>query len=292
MAALSVPRRGRLVHLRDRVPTLVGDGLVLLLLLAAAILVIGPFVWMASTSLRLPRESFTLPPKWLPTDFAIDNYAAVFRAVPFFGFFLNSVFISGMVVAGQVVVASMAAYAFARLRFPGRDLLFGLLMASLMIPIQATVIPIFILLTNLGLANTLWSLILPGWVSAFGVFLLRQYFLTVPNDLEDAARMDGASVWQIYWRIMLPLARPSLAVLAILTFNGTWNEYFRPLIFLGKFEVFTLPVGLVTLRGNLGDGSVSVVLAGVVLSLLPVLLLYVFAQRYLVEGITSSAVKG
>lgn len=292
MAVVPVASRTRLGRARERAPSLFGTGFALLLLVAAAILVVGPFVWMASTSLRLPRESFTLPPKWLPTDLAVGNYAAVFSAVPFFGFFLNSVFISGLVVAGQVVVASMAAYAFARLRFPGRDALFGLLMASLMIPIQATVIPIFILLTWLGLANTLWSLILPGWVSAFGVFLLRQYFLTVPNDLEDAARIDGASVWQIYWRIMLPLARPSLAVLGILTFNGTWNEYFRPLIFLGKYDVFTLPVGLVTLRGNLGDGSVSVVLAGVVLSLVPVLLLYVFAQRYLVEGITSSAVKG
>lgn len=268
------------------------NSIVFLLLLLASILILAPFIWLLSTSLRLPRESFTLPPKWLPTDFYIQNYQTVFKTVQFGGFFLNSVFISAMVVAGQLVTASMAAYAFARLRFPGKGLLFSILMAALMIPIQATIIPIFILMSKVGLSNTLWSLILPGWSSAFGVFLLRQYFLTIPNELEDAARIDGANSWQIYWRVMLPLCRPALAVLAILTFNGTWNDYFRPLIFLTTPDKFTLPLGLVTLRGNLGSGSVSVILAGVVLSLLPVLFLYIFTQKYLVEGITATGIKG
>ncbi len=268
------------------------NSIVFLLLLAASILILAPFIWLLSTSLRLPRESFTLPPKWLPTDFYIQNYQTVFKTVQFGRFFLNSVFISAMVVAGQLVTASMAAYAFARLRFPGKGLLFSILMAALMIPIQATIIPVFIMMSKVNLSNTLWSLILPGWSSAFGVFLLRQYFLTIPNELEDAARIDGANSWQIYWRVMLPLCRPALAVLAILTFNGTWNEYFRPLIFLTTPDKFTLPLGLVTLRGNLGSGSVSVILAGVVLSLLPVLVLYIFTQKYLVEGITATGIKG
>lgn len=268
------------------------NSIVFLLLLAASILILAPFIWLLSTSLRLPRESFTLPPKWLPTDLYIQNYQTVFKTVQFGGFFLNSVFISAMVVAGQLVTASMAAYAFARLRFPAKGILFSILMAALMIPIQATIIPIFILMSKVHLANTLWSLILPGWSSAFGVFLLRQYFLTIPNELEDAARIDGANAWQIYWRVMLPLCRPALAVLAILTFNGTWNDYFRPLIFLTTPDKFTLPLGLVTLRGNLGSGSVSVILAGVVLSLLPVLFLYIFTQKYLVEGITATGIKG
>ncbi len=269
-----------------------GDALAYLLLTIASLLLLAPFIWLLSTSLRLPRESFTLPPKWLPSDFYIQNYGEVFARVAFFRFFRNSVFISAMVVAGQLVFASMAAYAFARLRFPAKNVLFFLLMAGLMIPVQATIIPVFILIKNMGLNDSLWSLILPSWSTAFGVFLLRQYFLTIPNELEDAARIDGASVWQIYWHVMLPLIRPALAVLAILTFNASWNEYFRPLIFLTTPESFTLPLGLVSLRGLFGSGSVSVVLAGVVLSLLPVLILYILSQKYLVEGITATGIKG
>ncbi len=268
------------------------NSVVFVFLTIASVIILAPFIWILATSLRLPRESFTLPPKWLPTDFYVSNYRAVFEAVQFGRFFLNSVFVSAMVVAGQLVTASMAAFAFARLRFPGKGVLFALLMSALMIPIQATIIPVFVLMSKVGLANTLWSLILPGWSSAFGVFLLRQYFLTIPNELEDAARIDGANTWQIYWQIMLPLCRPALAVLAILTFNGTWNEYFRPLIFLNTPDNFTLPLGLVSLRGSFSSGSISVVLAGVVLSLLPVLFLYIFAQKYLVEGITATGVKG
>jgi multiple sugar transport system permease protein len=269
-----------------------GDALLFALLILVAVFVLTPFVWLFSTSLRLPRESFTLPPKWLPTDFHIQNYLTVFESVDFFRFFRNSVILSGLSVVGQLIFASMAAYAFARLRFPAKNLLFILLMAGLMIPIQATIIPVFILIGRIGLNDSLWSLILPSWSSAFGVFLLRQYFLTIPNDLEDAARVDGASVWRIYWSVMLPLVRPALAVLAILTFNASWNEYFRPFIFLTSPEVFTLPLGLVTLRGYLGSGSVAVVLAGVVLALLPTFVLYIFSQRYLVEGITATGIKG
>lgn len=269
-----------------------GNSFIFSLLVVASLLMLAPLIWMFSTSLRLPRESFSLPPQWLPTDFHAENYAAVFAEVPFFRFFFNSVFVSGMVVAGQLLTASMAAYAFARLRFPGQGMLFVVLMSSLMIPIQATIIPIFVLLRYLHLSDTLWSLILPGWSSAFGVFLLRQYFLTIPDDLEDAARLDGASHWQIFTQIVLPLAAPALAVLAILTFNGYWNEFFRPLIFITSYDRFPLPLGLVTLRGYLGNGSVAVVLAGVALSLLPVLILYIFTQKYLVEGITLTGIKG
>lgn len=291
MAVMAARPRGRRLT-GARIAEWAGAVLTYLLLTIAAILVLAPFVWLFSTSLRLPAVSFRLPPKWLPTDWYIQNYRTVFKTVPFGRFFFNSVFIAAMVVVGQLIFASMAAFAFARLRFPAKNLLFGLLMAALMIPIQATVIPVFVIISKLHLANTLWSLILPGWASAFGVFLLRQYFLTIPNELMEAARLDGANFWQIYWLVMLPLCRPALVVLAILTFNGYWNEYFRPLIFLNTPDKFTLPLGLVTLNGNLGSGSVAVVLAGVMLSLIPVLFLYIFTQRYLVEGITATGIKG
>jgi multiple sugar transport system permease protein len=269
-----------------------GNSIVFTLLLAVSILMLIPLVWTLSTSLRLPRESFTLPPQWLPTDFRTDNYRQVFTRVPFWHYFLNSALVAGAVVLGQLATCSMAAYAFARLRFPGRGILFAIILSALMIPIQATIIPVFVEIKYLHLNNSLWSLILPGVTSAFGVFLLRQYFLTIPNELEDAARIDGANQWQIFSRVMLPLVAPALAVLAILTFNGYWNEYFRPLIFLATPDRYTLPVGLVNLRGQFGSGSIAIVLAGVVLSLIPVLVLYVFAQKYLIEGITVGGVKG
>jgi len=269
-----------------------GNSIIFTLLVVASLVMLVPIVWTLSTSLRLPRESFTLPPKWLPTDFRTDNYAQVFQKVPFWTYFFNSVLISGAVVFGQLVTCSMAAYAFARLRFPGRSILFAIILSALMVPIQATIIPVFVEIKYLHLSNTLWSLILPGATSAFGVFLLRQYFLTIPNELEDAARIDGANRWQIFSRVMLPLVAPALAVLAILTFNGYWNEYFRPLIFLSTPNHYTLPLGLVNLRGQFGSGSIAIVLAGVMLSLVPVLILYIFAQKYLIEGITLGGVKG
>lgn len=291
MAFIVTPEPRRAIALR-RLRASIADGTVFLLLLGVSIVMMAPFIWMLSTSLRSPIQSFLLPPKWIPTDWQWDNYAAVFDQVPFLRFFLNSVLISGAVVIGQLITSAMAAYAFARLRFPGKGMLFVVLMSSLMVPIQATVIPIFVLLGELRLADTLWAVILPGWSSAFGVFLLRQYFLTIPNDLEDAARLDGATHWQIFVDVVLPLARPALAVLAILTFNQYWNEFFRPFIFLTSYENFPLPVGLVTLQGYLGNGSVAVVLAGVALSLFPVLVLYIFTQRYLIEGITLTGIKG
>ena len=291
MAFIVTPEPRRAVVLR-RLRASIADGTVFVLLLAVSIVMMAPLIWMLSTSLRSPLQSFLLPPKWIPTDWQWGNYAAVFDEAPFFRFLLNSVIISGAVVAGQLITSAMAAYAFARLRFPGKGMLFVVLMSSLMVPIQATVIPIFVLLGELRLADTLWAVILPGWSSAFGVFLLRQYFLTIPNDLEDAARLDGATHWRIFLDVVLPLARPALAVLAILTFNQYWNEFFRPFIFLTSYENFPLPVGLVTLQGYLGNGSVAVVLAGVALSLFPVLVLYIFTQRYLIEGITLTGIKG
>jgi multiple sugar transport system permease protein len=261
-------------------------------LVVGALLWLAPIVWTISTSLRTPAQSFSLPPKWLPTDLAIDNYAQVFDRVPFGDILANSVKVSVAIVLGQLLTASMAGYSFARLRFPGKNLLFILLMASLMVPGQATIIPVFLLIKWFGLADTLWSLIVPAWVTAFGVFFMRQAFLQIPQELVDAAKIDGANQWHIFSRVFLPLSAGPMAVLAILSFNTHWNEFFRPLIFLSSQNNFTLPLGLVTLQGYLGTGSLSVVLAGVVISMVPVLLIFIFAQRYVIEGIARTGVKG
>ena len=278
-------QRARLISLLSRQVF----GVVLVLL---ACLWLAPIVWTLSTSLRTPAQSFSLPPKWLPTDLAFANYSRVFDSVPFAEILMNSVKVSLAIVLGQLVTASLAGYAFARLSFPGKNLLFILLMASLMVPAQATIIPVFLLIKWFGLADTLWALIVPAWVSAFGVFFMRQAFMQIPQDLVDAAKIDGADQWHIFSRLFVPLCAGPMAVLAILSFNVHWNELFRPLIFLSSQQHFTLPLGLVTLQGYLGTGSLSVVLAGVVISMMPVLLIFIFAQRFVIEGIARTGVKG
>src|SRR5204863_8126653 len=195
-----------------------------------SLLVLMPFAFMLSTSLRLPRESFTLPPKWLPTDLRVQNYADVFDLVPMGTYMLNSVKVTASIVLGQVLTASLAAYAFARLRFPGKAFLFFLLMSAMMVPLLVTIIPIFVVIRTLGLVDSHASLILPALTTPFGVFLLRQFFLTIPRELEEAAVIDGAGPWQTFVSVVAPLGAPGIVVLTILAFNGYWNEFFRPLI--------------------------------------------------------------
>jgi multiple sugar transport system permease protein len=268
------------------------SALALLLLTLVSFLVIMPLLWTVSTSLRLPRESFLLPPRWLPTDFRWQNYAEVFEQTTFALYIFNSFKVTTAIVLGQIVTASMAAYAFARLRFPGKDLLFTLLMSAMMVPLFVTIIPIFVIVSRLRMADTHASLIVPALTTAFGVFLLRQFFLTIPTELEEAATIDGASPLQSFLRIILPLGAPGISVLAILSFNSHWNEFFRPLIFLSSWDRFTVPLGLVALRGYMGTGSVAVTLAGVTIALVPVVLVFVLAQRYLIEGIALTGLKG
>lgn len=266
--------------------------LVIVGLLVASLIVLMPLIWMFSTSLRVPRESFQLPPQWLPTDWRWQNYADVFDRVPFGQYILNSIIVTTTTVAGQIVTATLAAYAFARLRFPGRGFLFLLLMSALMVPQFVTIIPVFIIVRNFGLMDTLGSLIVPSLVTPFGIFLLRQFFLSIPTDLEDAGRIDGAGPFQIFRHIFLPLGAPGIAVMAILAFNSHWNEYFRPFIFLSSFERYTLPIGIVALRGPMDSGNIAVVLAGVTMSLIPMIVLMIFAQRYLIQGILMTGSKG
>lgn len=266
--------------------------LLFLALFLFSILMVAPLLWTISTSLRTPAQSFSLPPKWLPTDWAVENYQQVFELTPFLREILNSFVVTLGTMGGQLVTASLAGYAFARLDFPGKTVLFWLVMATMMIPLQATIIPVFVLISRMGLSDTLASLILPALPTAFGTFLLRQYFMQVPKDFEEVALVDGANQFYIFLRVYLPLAAPGLAVLAVLAFNGTWNEFYRPLVFLVTDTNFTIPLGLNDLKGYMMTGSISVVLAGVVLSLVPVIIVYLFGQRYLMEGIMVGGIKG
>jgi multiple sugar transport system permease protein len=265
----------------------------LLVLGVGAIFMILPFLWMFSTSLRPSAESYKLPPAWLPTEWRFENYGAVFSSsVPIVAFALNSIKVTFLVTIGQLITCSMAGFAFARLRVPGRNLVFILLLASLMVPGQVTIIPIFIIMRRLGLVDNHWALILPGLTSAFGVFLLRQFFLTLPQDLLDAAKIDGAGPWTSYTRIALPLAGPSFAALTIITFNGTWNNFFYPYIFINTWEKMTLPLGITALRGYMASGNASVVMAAVALAITPVLIIFLLAQRWFIAGVTRTGLKG
>jgi len=262
-------------------------------LIFMAMLTLMPFLWVVSTSLRSPAQSFNLPPQWIPVDMDFSNYARVFEEIPFWQQMGNSFFITLAVVFGQLATASLAGYAFARLKFPGRNILFWVVLATMMIPGQATIIPVFIVISRvLGLTDTLGALIYPGLATAFGTFLLRQYFMGIPDDFEEAALVEGANQWQIFRKIYFPLASPGMAILAVLTFNAKWNDYFTPLIFMSTKERFPITLGIVDLQGYMATGSISVVLAGIVLSTIPVIIIYVLGQRYLVEGLMMGGVKG
>lgn len=270
-----------------------GHWLRLLFLSVFCILTLMPLIWVISTSLRTPIESFSVPPEWIPVDMDFSNYAQVFEQIPFAFMIGNSFLITLSVVIGRLVTASLAGYAFARLRFRGRNVLFWIVLATLMIPDQATIIPVFIIIARVfHLADTLWALILPSVPTAFGTFLLRQYFLQIPADYEEAALIDGANQWQIFRRIYLPLASPGLAIVAILTFNSAWNDYFRPLVFMSTRTKYPITMGIVELQGELQTGSISVVLAGIVLSMIPVIAIYILGQRYLIEGLMAGGIRG
>ena len=265
---------------------------VYLLVAGGGCLAVIPFLWMLSTSLKTTAQSMAFPPEWWPRPFVWENYAQIWEYMPFFRFLFNSVKIAFCVVFGQLFTCSLAAYAFAKLRFPGRNILFVVVLSTMMIPTQVTLIPVFAIMKSLGWINTHYALIVPAsFGTVFGTFLLRQFFLGLPNDLEDAARIDGCTPFGIYWRIMLPLAKPALATLAIFAFMGTWNDFLRPLIYLSDMDKMTLPVGL-ALLSNHEDIRIPLIMAAAVLSLLPILIIYILGQKYFVRGIALTGMKG
>ncbi|MFJ8783679.1 MULTISPECIES: carbohydrate ABC transporter permease [unclassified Streptomyces] len=255
-----------------------------------ALLTLGPVIWTVSTSLRTPAESFDLPPKIIPTDPTVDAYRGVFDQIDVWLYALNSTLVTALIAAGQMITAGLAGYAFARLEFRFKKPLFALVLATMMVPLQVTMVPVFLELKTMGLTDTLLGLIVPAFPTAFGTFLMRQYFLGMPKDLGEAAMIDGAGPWRVFRSVYAPLAAPGLAIVGVLAFNYHWNEFFRPLILETSTENLTLPLGLVSLQGNLGTGSISVVLAGVVLSMIPAVVVFFVGQRPLREGITSAGV--
>jgi multiple sugar transport system permease protein len=258
-----------------------------------SILYVLPFLWMLSTSLKVDGQEMTIPPQWIPAPVAWDNYYRALTALPMLWFLRNTLIITVTATAFGLLTASLAGYGFARLRFPGRDLLFSLCLATLMLPGVVTLIPEFLLFRQFGWINTFLPMIVPWSLGghALGIFLFRQYAMTIPRDYDEAARVDGAGALRIWWSIILPLSRPVLATIAILAFIHHWNDFLRPLVFLQDQDMRTLAIGLRLFRSEYLV-QWNLLMAAAALMLAPILVLFFLAQRYFVQGIVMSGVKG
>jgi multiple sugar transport system permease protein len=262
------------------------------LLILGSVIMIGPFLWMISTSFKLPADQYSRT--LIPPTFTLQNFRDLFSVdINFPELFFNSTYISILVTIGQMITCAMAAFCFAVVKFKYRNALFTLLLVTLMIPSQVTLIPNFIIFKWLGLIGTSVPLWLPAfWGGAFGTFLLRQYFLTIPRDLVEAARMDGANLLQIFWKIYMPLAKPALAALAIFTFQGAWNDLLHPLVYMPAVPNTMLTVGLAFFQQQLTQGGkFTVLMAGALISILPLIIVFFFAQKQFIEGISLSGIK-
>ena len=266
-----------------------------LLLAVIGLTMLLPLLWMVSTSLKEPQAVFTLTPRWIPDPLTWANYLAIWKipGVPFLRFFANSVLVAVCVTAGHVFASACAAYAFARLKFPGRDVAFFAYIATMMIPGAVTIIPVFILMKVFGWVDTYRALIIPGLFTAFGTFLLRQFFLSIPQDVEDAAKIDGASTFRIFWRIILPMSKPALASLTIATFMGNWQSFMWPLLVVDSVEKKTLPIGLAYFQELYQYASPNwpLLMAASLIAMLPIVLLFIFNQRYFIGGIRLTGVQ-
>jgi len=258
---------------------------------ALAVILIIPFLWTLSTSLKHPAEVFAFPPRFIPQQIHWRNYADAWMRVPFGRYFINSIIVSCSVTLGQVFTSALAAFAFARLDFPGRNRLFLGYLGTMMIPGQVTMIPVFIVCKQLNLIDTYAALILPGLFSAYGTFMLRQFFLTIPKDLEEAAIIDGLNYWQIFIHVIVPLSKPALFTLGTFVFLGAWNDFMWPLIVTNADSMKTLPVGLAAFQGQYSTDW-TLLMAGSVIVLTPVLLLYIVNQRFITKGFVMSGLKG
>lgn len=259
-------------------------------LLIGSVIMLFPFIWSICTSLKNVNEVFTFPPSFFGAELKFSNYTNMTDRFPIVRFFLNTLKITAIVVVFQLITSSMAGYVFARLRFRFREGLFGLYLATLMVPAQVTMIPNFLLMKYYGLLDTHWSLILPGLVSAFGTFLLRQFFSTIPEALEEAAKIDGCTPFGIYWRIFVPLSKPAMATLGIFIMLGTWNDFVNPLIFINSMSKMTLTLGLANMQG-LYSTDWPALMAATVITILPILIVFLSAQDIFVRGVTLSGLK-
>ena len=276
-------------HVRTQITT----GLSHVLIIALGMVMLFPFLWVISTSLKLPGAAFEWPPNLIPNPVVWANYVEVFNVVPFLRFSLNTLIITILSMTGNILSCSLVGYAFARLRFPGREVLFLLCLSTMMLPHIVTLIPTFILFRYLGWIDTLLPLIVPAWFggSAFLIFLARQFMRTIPPEYDEAARIDGAGSWRIWWEIIMPSSRPLLATIAIFSFNWAWNDFMGPLIYLNTLENFTLALGLRFLQGYHGT-EWTLMMAGAALMTLPMILVFFFTQRYFIEGMVLTGLGG
>ncbi|MGO1413849.1 MAG: carbohydrate ABC transporter permease [Microbacterium gubbeenense] len=270
----------------------VGRAILYVVLIVAAAAMLTPFFWMVMSSLKDANSVFSVPVKWLPEVFVWQNYVDIWTRSDIGVWIRNSLILSVAVTALQVLTGSFAAYGFSRIRFPGRNALFLLYVGTIAVPWQSYMIPQFILLSNAGLANTLWSIMLLQAFGAFGVFLMKQFYETVPEELSEAARLDGLSEYGIWWRIMMPLSVPAIASLSLLTFVNTWNDYLGPLIYLRDPELWTLQLGLKNFVSSLYDTDYGVLFAGLTISVVPIAIIFLLGQRFFVEGVATSGLKG
>ncbi|NOV03497.1 carbohydrate ABC transporter permease [Paenibacillus planticolens] len=262
-----------------------------LILIVAAVVLMFPFVWMLSGSFKDNLEVVRMPPNLIPDTFKFSNYVEITKYFPIYRFLGNSVAVAIVTTIAQIIVCAMAAFVFAKIPFRGRETLFVLYLITMMIPMQVTMTPLFIVFQKLHLTNTYLGLILPGIFSAYGTFLLRQHIMTIPDPLIEAARMDGASYVRVFLSVILPLSKPAIATLAIFAFMASWNNFLWPLIITSDKELMTLPIGLSKLQGRWAT-EWNILMAGNVISFIPIFIVFLFASRYFIKGMTMSGVKG
>jgi len=292
MTQLTVRRRFALGMAATRI---VGHALLYVILTVGAIIALVPMAWTVSSSLKDTAHIFTFKVQWIPRPALWSNYVELFRRIPFMRYVGNTVFIVVSNVVSGVLMGSIAAYAFARLRAPGKGFFFMLVISTMLLPSQVTLIPRYIIFTKLKMVDTYWPLLLPGWLGGgpFEIFLFRQFFLSLPWELDDAARIDGCGTFRIYSNIIMPLAKPVIATIAIFNFMWSWGDLFGPLIYLNTMEKFTLALGLATLRRNANMSSRwELVMCGSVLSIVPPLVIFFLGQKYFVQGIALTGLKG
>lgn len=264
---------------------------ILAILVPVAIIGLFPMYWMVTTALTPSSAAIRVPPSLVPLDASTENLAELFRQAPILLWAFNSLVIAVAIMVCHVVFDSMAGYAFAKKRFPGKNLMFLLIVSSLMVPVEVTLVPRFILVTRLGLDDNLLGVILPSIADVFGIFLMRQFIRTLPTELEEAARVDGANEWHVFWRIIMPLSRPAVATVAIFSFVGAWNAFLWPLIVLSKRELLTLPVGVALLQQEFST-NIGLQMAGAAVGAIPTIVLFLFFQRQFLEGVRVGGVKG
>jgi len=266
--------------------------LLYILVIGGALIYAMPFIWMLSTSVKPQAEIFLIPPRWLPSVWQWQNYTLPWENLPMLTFYKNTIIVTGLNIIGTLASSSIVAFAFARMRFRGRGVLFIIILATMMLPRQVTLIPLYLIWSKLGMLNTFGPLVIPSFFGhAFSIFLLRQYMMAIPLEMDEAARIDGASWFQLYWRIILPLSTPALGVVAIYAFTTHWNDFLEPLIYLNRPNMFTLPLGLGLLNGRYG-GEMQQIMAQTALSIIPVLLVFFLTQRSYMQGVVVSGVKG